>query len=160
MQYSKKNAALEHKAIFEGLEQVKGNEESVVEVMSSINDYLYGSYFLAINPLPQLRKALQAYNWNFVRPKSLREAREIVSKADFIWRTDWFNSRWLDANSTEEDFEACFPVEFATATLRSPREPLRHFFAGRKRTSEETTTDLRFVTACGGDPAYFEITNQ
>jgi len=160
MQDTQKAAALEHRVIFEGLEQVNGTEESVVEMMSRICDYLYGSYFLAINPLPQLRKALPAYIWNFVRPKSLRDAREIVSKADFIWRTDSFNSRWLDANSTEEDFEACFPVEFATATLLNPREPLRYFFAGKKRATEETTSDLRFVVACGGDPVYFEILNQ
>lgn len=160
MQYVKKAAALERRVIFEGLEQAEGSQESVVEVMSSISDYLYSSYFLTINPLPQLRKALPAYTWNFARPKSLREAREIVSTADFVWRTDWFNSRWLDANSTEEDFDACFPVEFATATLRDPRKPLRYFFAGDKPASSETTTDLRFVEACGGDPVYFEIMNK
>jgi hypothetical protein len=160
MQDSKKNAALEHKVIFEGLEQAEGNEESVVEMMSRINDYLYSSYFLAINPLPQLRNALPAYDWKFARPKSLREAREIVAKSDFIWRTDWFNSRWLDANSTEEDINACFPAEFATATLLNKREPLQYFFAGEKRASEETTMDLRFITACGGDPVYSEIVNK
>jgi hypothetical protein len=161
MQNSKTAAAREHKLIFDGLEQINPSPaDDIVEMMDRINDYLLSSYFLAINPLTQLRRILPQYEWKFVQPKNLRQARAVVSTADFVWRTDWFNGPGLSSSSTAEDIERCFPAELAIATLLNRAEPLKHFFAGKKNKSAETTTELEFVSVCGGDAVYFNVVNK
>ena len=141
---SDEEASVCHAQLFETLEDSEDYDFSLIDVMGFIQEYLVSSYFLSINPLPQLRHILPQFTWRFVRCKGEKEACRLVSTSDLIWMSNW---KW---HSSDE-------IDLVVAS--STKKGRRLFFAGEKNASEPTTEWIEFAKRCGAEPAYSEITN-
>jgi len=109
-------------------EILNGQEEKAEEyrlnlptAMEVIHDYLKSCYFLSINPLPELRRILPQFKWQFHRTekggKGIPPAGDIVEESDLIWMMDG-------------GFHGSFALVTATSLDEKPRRSI--FFAGRK----------------------------
>ncbi len=144
-----------HEFLFRILDGRGGKYDSLYEEMDSIQKYLESCYFLTINPLPQLRRLLPQFLWRFDKCKSIDQAKGVVAQSDLIWRVNRWVSDWAEEEKIGE-----LEVNFVTANPINSLRRRKTFFAGDKKASEQTTPELEFVKACGGEPEYAEITNQ
>jgi hypothetical protein len=145
---SKRKINEEHVSYWQALEEHAEAADTRCEVMDSIQDYLDGSYFLGINPLRELRRIFPKYVWCYHQLKEQKQAREVISQSDFIWRANYSSLDEMDG------------IELFTATAYSPRKPLRVFWAGEKNASETSTSLIDNIKDIGGEPEYFEIVNR
>ena len=142
---SKSAGRLAHADFFRALEKTaEFASPSRVEVMNNILDFVGVAYFLAINPLSQLRSIFPQYTWKYHKLETHAQAREVVAKVDFIWM----------ANSSSPLDVEVVGFELITATAVSPRRPLRVFFADIKKDSERTRM-IELAESLGGKPEYF-----
>ncbi len=138
--------------LYQELELVANPDENATDdVMELINEYLYASYFMSINPLSGIRKVLPQYKWTYHRVNSYEVARVISQQSDFIWCTNAFGG----APYKEK-------IELVTATHKIPRKPLKLFFAGEKNASQgdQETWEIKLAKDCGGEPEFVIITNR
>ena len=112
-----------HTALFEVFDS--GEEKRGIDLgmgMEFIQDYLKSCYFLSINPLPELRRILPQFKWNFFRSAEggpgAKETGDLVDKSDLIWMI-------------EGGFHRPFTV--VTATRKEVRPPKKMFFIGENK---------------------------
>jgi hypothetical protein len=120
-----------HADLFEVLSGSKEPDEGELtlgEAMWWIDEYIHSSYFLAINPLPALRRILPQFRWEFRRSKEdedLSVATDIIQESDLIW---------MIRGGTE-----VFTLVTATSSEEKPRR--NAFFAGKRLKVGELVTD-------------------
>jgi len=120
-------------------------DEPLWEHMNDVQKYLEASYFLSINPLPQLRHILPQFIWKFARCESLEQARKAVTQSDLIWRANRFVSDWSEWSEEE-------PADLVTATCTQPLGARRKIFLVGEGKPRDRAQELEFVKVCGGEP--------
>lgn len=146
---SKRLHALFYK-VMEGYE-CPGEEETLCGIMEQIEDLLDACYFLGINPLRELRHMLPQYSWKFLSLKDRSLTTKTIANSDFIWRVNWLED--MSESYSEK-------IELVTATKTSRSKHFKLFFAGQKKKLEQSTRELDFVRALGGDPVYSELLDE
>lgn len=122
-------------------------EETLVGIMCQIQDFLNACYYLGVNPLRELRQILPQYTWKYVSLKNHNSIKEVVTKADFIWRVNWIDdglSRYSDT------------IQLVTATKSDRVEPNHSWFYGEECVNlpETSNRQVDFIEAFDGNPVY------
>jgi hypothetical protein len=127
-------------ALFKTMEEGEYKGDTLQNVMEDIQDFLYASYSLGINPLKGLRGILPQYSWKYCHLDNHQQIKDVIAGSDFIWRI-WH---------TDDGFQ------LVTATKLDRVKYLRCFWA---ETKKDQGDQISFIESFGGDPVYWTIEN-